>query len=155
MRAILLSALLASSSWAWAAEQPAPDLGSWPSRHAAAAQSFEAWLRAYPLAARRLFAWDHGHPLRAQSFVEWAAGHPNEGLDAFAAEHGEWPVVQTLFSRHRPALEAFVVWAEAHPDAARELVAKPRGLAWIGNHYADDWKPELEPAAPSSPVQGG
>ncbi|MHB1846985.1 MAG: hypothetical protein ACYCWW_19355, partial [Deltaproteobacteria bacterium] len=96
---------------------------------------------------------DRRHPLRAQAFVQWAADHPNEGLDAFVASHSDWPVIPRFLLRYRPAVEAFLGWASDHPAAARELVSKPRELAWAGFHpFKADWQPELSPPAPVQPA---
>ncbi|MHB1846988.1 MAG: hypothetical protein ACYCWW_19370 [Deltaproteobacteria bacterium] len=152
--AVMLAPLARAEDVASSAQAQSPASG-WAESHPDAAATLQEWIHQYPHAAHRVFVWDARHPGRAQAFVRWAATANGEGLPEFEASHADWPVVGDILKPYRPALEAFVSWARANHDAASELVATPRGLAWVGFHvFRPDWQSEIAPAANAVAADG-
>ncbi len=135
----------------------APVLIQWSEAHAAAHAALADWVRANPDAARQMFWWDRQHPLRAAAFLRWGIEHvnqaPADAIDAFAAAHDGWPAMNLVLKPNRERFGLLVTWARAHPDAVRELLAAPRGFAWLGFHDLQDlWRSTAaSPSNPSNP----
>ena len=85
-------------------------------------------------AASLFFCWFGGHPARAKEFVEWFIAHPFKSIVAFASLHPNWPRLDEMATKFRPAMVAFIEWLRNHPGASRDLISQPLRLQWAGSN---------------------
>jgi hypothetical protein len=108
---------------------------AWASRFPDAQRELRAWVKSYPETAERIFEWDDTETAQVKVLVEWAITHPYESIYAFLLNKHEWGQLHTILeAQQREGLDAFLGWCRRAPQAADELVAHPRGLAWSGEH---------------------
>ena len=99
-----------------------------------------AVVKAHPQAASKFFEWDGRHHERSQEFVTWTIEHPAERVGAFIRMHPNEPDLDEIMKVHHDAAEEFMVWSRNHAEAARALMAHPKGLEWAGHHlYKEYW----------------
>jgi hypothetical protein len=120
-----------------------PALETWPSRNPDAAKALGGWVHDNPEAAARIFTFDGVHPGRSRALVRWAIHHPGEDISAFTSKHPEWEWFDRVIAAHHLGASQYLAWCRQYPAAAEELVQRPSGLRWVGDHlYAADWHPE-------------
>ena len=125
------------TSLAFAADEP---VERWSENHPEASKTLGLWVKAHPEAAAKFFDWDGHHPERSQEFVTWTIEHPSERVGKFVHMHADEPYLDELMRVHHDAAEEFMVWCRNHPEAARALMAHPKGLEWAGHHlYKEYW----------------
>jgi hypothetical protein len=125
------------TSLAFAADEP---VERWSEHHPEASKALGLWVKAHPEAAAKFFDWDGHHPERSQEFVTWTIDHPSERVGKFVHMHADEPYLDELMRVHHDAAEEFMVWCRNHPEAARALMAHPKGLEWAGHHlYKEYW----------------
>jgi hypothetical protein len=117
----------------------AQGIEQWSHRFPDASKALGEWVRTHADAAHYIFEWDGHHPERSQAMVTWAIEHRGENLMLFKAQHRDWPELDEIINRHRPAAEEFLIWCRNHAEAARALVSNPKGLRWAGDHLYKDY----------------
>jgi hypothetical protein len=115
----------------------------WSEHHPEASKALGAWVKAHPQAAAKIFEWDGHHPERSQAFVTWAVDHPSEPIEKYVHEHPDESVLDEIMKGHHLAAVEFMAWCRVHAEAARALMAHPKGLEWAGHHlYKEYWNLE-------------
>jgi len=115
----------------------------WSEHHPEASKALGLWVKAHPQTASKFFDWDAHHPERSQEFVTWTIEHPAERVGKFVHMHPDEPYLDELMRVHHDAAEEFMVWCRNHAEAARALMAHPKGLEWAGHHlYKEYWNLE-------------
>jgi len=117
----------------------------WSEHHPEASKALGAWVKAHPQAAAKIYEWDGHHPERSQAFVTWTIDHPSERLERYVRDHPDEPVLDEIMKNHHPAAVEFMAWSRDHAEAARDLMAHPKGLEWAGHHlYKELWNLETK-----------
>jgi len=125
------------TSLAFAADEA---IERWSDHHPEASKALGLWVKAHPEAAAKIFEWDGHHPGHSQEFVTWTIEHPAERIDGYVRAHPNVPSFDEIMRLHRPATEELMVWCRDHAEAARALMAHPKGLEWAGHHlYKEYW----------------
>ncbi|HVM60052.1 MAG TPA: hypothetical protein VMV72_04230 [Verrucomicrobiae bacterium] len=139
MRAVSLdlAAALCLTSLAFAGNEA---MEKWSENHPDASKALGAWVKANPKAAARFFEWDANHPEKSQAFVMWTIDHPSDEVEKYVQDHHGEPLLDEILKKHRPAAVEFMAWCRNNADAARALMAHPKGLEWAGHHlYKEYW----------------
>lgn len=114
-------------------------LEKWSEHYPEASKALGQWVKNHPDVASKFFEWDGHHTERTQEFVTWSIEHSDESVLTFAHMYPNEPYMDELV-KARPVAHLFMLWCQKNPEAARALMAHPKGLEWAGHHlYMDYW----------------
>jgi hypothetical protein len=116
-------------------------LETWASRNPSAAKALGTWAHNNPEAASNVFSYDLHRPGRSRDLVHWAIAHPGEDISVFTSKHPGWSWFDRVMAAHHLGADQFLQWCRQYPGAVEELVQRPSGLRWVGDHlFASEWR---------------